>query len=334
MQRHSTFLLTLVGFWLLACSDSDPASGAGGTAGAGATGGSGATSGSGGLAGTGGTGAGSGASDELCGRRPGGALSATHVLRYESADASIVVQLERTWIGAGVGESQLYRLDGFQLSLDGVPTCVSDAASLEYVNTHHNWTDVARASADGRYEVAMSFGAPHTFAAFAADGSPSLEAMPLIPTGSPPFCWTCPGPMVVSISELMLENTDTLADEAGEYEPWIELFNPASEAVDLSGWTVSDDFTERDKWALPAMTLPGYGLLVLFADGQPDQGPLHTSFALARSGGEVVLTAPDGVTDGGLLLTPQAAGESLGFSWTAGTYVTGAPTPNMPPPEP
>ncbi|WP_437915176.1 lamin tail domain-containing protein [Sorangium sp. So ce302] len=273
-------------------------------------------------------------SDALCGERPGGRLGATHVLRFEASDGRAVVQLRRTWEDFGVGESSLYRLDGFSVSLDGTTVCVTEPSRLEYVNSHHNWTDVARADAGtARYELKFDLGAPFTFSAFAADGSVLVDAVPMISTGSPAFCWGCPAPLAVSISEVMLNNTTTLADESGEYEPWIELFNPSAEDVDLTGWTLSDDFAERGKWPLPAVTLPRHEVLVLFADGDTDQGELHTSFALDPSGGELVLTARGGVSDGGLVLEAQVPGVSLAYQWAADGYVVGRPTPGVKPPE-
>lgn len=275
------------------------------------------------------------ASDALCGERPGGDIRATHVLRFETRDGRAVIQIKRTWESPGVGESSVYRLDGFSVLLDGTATCVTESSRLEYENTHHNWADVARADAGTmRFEVTSTNLALDTFSAFAADGSALFDAVPVISTGSPPFCWECPAVMGVWISEVMLNNTTTLADEAGEYEPWIELFNPSAGDVDLTGWTLSDDFGDRRKWALPAITLPRHETLVLFADGDTDQGELHTSFALDPSGGELILTRSDGTTDGGLVLGPQAPSESLAFQWTVGNYVLGRPTPGEKPPEP
>ena len=39
----------------------------------------------------------------------------------------------------------------------------------------------------------------------------------------------------VSFNELMANNRSTVADEAGEYEPWIELYNPGCHTVNLEG---------------------------------------------------------------------------------------------------
>jgi hypothetical protein len=97
---------------------------------------------------------------------------------------------------------------------------------------------------------------------------------------------------------------------------------------------LSDDFGDRARWPLPAMTLPGLGVLAIFADGEPEDGPLHTDFRLSTQGGEIVLTRPDGQTDGGFVYGSMPADASLEFAWEAGDYVrTREPTPNAPPAE-
>lgn len=321
-----------------------------GAGGSSASGGS-AASGRGG-AGTGGGGAGSGgagsggagdtnafgeppiASDLLCGERPGRKSSNTNVLRFQSEDGPTVVQIRRVEDGAGPGESLLFHIESFAIVLDGQTTCLEGAA-LSYTNSHHNWSDVAEAEAGGiRYRLEFSFGSELTYTLVAMEGDSLLFQEPLFVTGAPPFCWSCPGSVSVAISELMLNNVTTLADEHGEFEPWIELYNPSSEDVDLSGYRLSNDFGNRTKWALPAVTIPRHQLLTIFADGEPEQGPLHTNFRLAPSGGELVLTRPDGSTDGGFVFGSMPPDASLEFTWEANDYVgTRAPTPNIPPGE-
>src|SRR5688572_17670618 len=72
-------------------------------------------------------------SDALCGVRPGGRLSGEHVLRFETA-AGDVVQLERAYDMAGVGESSIYRLDAMGVRFNGEEICIGAGDTLEYVN--------------------------------------------------------------------------------------------------------------------------------------------------------------------------------------------------------
>ncbi len=91
-----------------------------------------------------------------------------------------------------------------------------------------------------------------------------------------------PGPLVVN--ELMAHNATTIADEAGEYDDWIELWNRGDEAVHLGRYRLADDPGDESGWALPALDLgPGEHLLV-WADGDRDQGPLHAAFRLDADG--------------------------------------------------
>lgn len=320
-------------------------SGAGGTPGAGGAGGSAAGSaGEAGVAGAGGDDGASGAGgsaggpsegDTLCGVRPGGRLSGEHVLRFETA-AGDVVQLERAYDMAGVGESAIYRLDGMGVRFDGEEICLGSGDTLEYVNTHHNWYDEAHGEKDGRrYSLLLKWDADDMFAVDETGGAAVLEPAPVVWTGFPTFCGSsCLQPTMLAISEIIANNASLYPDEADEHEPLIELFNAGSDDIDLSGWTLSNAFSERERWAFPSgtMLLRG-GIVVVFADGETAEGPLHANFELSAEGGEVILTAPDGSTDGGFAYGAQAPDEGYAFSWNAGGYVTVAATPGAPSPE-
>jgi hypothetical protein len=305
--------------------------GAGGSAGEGGTPGAGGDDGG---SGAGGAGAPS-ASDTLCGVRPGGRLSGEHVLRFETA-AGDVVQLERAYDMAGVGESSIYRLDAMGVRFNGEEICVGSGDALEYVNTHHNWYDEAHGEKDGiRYSLLLKWDADDTFAVNEVGGEALLPPEAVVWTGFPTFCgFSCLQPTMVAIAEIVANNTSLYPDEADEHEPLIELFNAGSDDIDLSGWALSNAFSERDRWTFPSGTLlVRGGTMVVFADGETAEGPLHASFELSAEGGEVILTAADGSTDGGFEYGPQAADQGYAFSWNAGGYVTTEATPGEPSPE-
>lgn len=87
----------------------------------------------------------------------------------------------------------------------------------------------------------------------------------------------CPPPDVdafgIVINEIMLVNVSSIADETGEFAPWIELFNPSSETVALGGAGLSDDLADPEKWTFPcteeAQLAPGESLIIFF-DGETD----------------------------------------------------------------
>jgi len=86
------------------------------------------------------------------------------------------------------------------------------------------------------------------------------------------------------INEFMASNDSTIADEAGEYDDWVELYNGGTAAIGLKGKYLTDDPTLPGRWAFPDTSiLPGQFLLV-WTDNDPEQGPLHTNFRLERNG--------------------------------------------------
>lgn len=105
---------------------------------------------------------------------------------------------------------------------------------------------------------------------------------------------------IIYINEFMASNGATIADEFGEFNDWIEFYNPNNFAIDMAGYYVSDDPSDLTKYQIPEdselSVLPANGWLLIWADNQTEQGDLHTNFALSASGEDVVLTAPDGVT--------------------------------------
>ncbi|MGW8315297.1 MAG: CotH kinase family protein [Bacteroidales bacterium] len=98
----------------------------------------------------------------------------------------------------------------------------------------------------------------------------------------------------IYINEIMASNVDGLADEAGEYEDWIELYNAGPDEVNLAGLYLSDSYPAVNPWSFPVdqpgeTLLSSEGYMVVFADGEPADGPLHTDFKLSKDGEEVVL---------------------------------------------
>ncbi|NOT61881.1 MAG: hypothetical protein HOP19_16830, partial [Acidobacteria bacterium] len=100
------------------------------------------------------------------------------------------------------------------------------------------------------------------------------------------------------INEIMSDNEDTYPDPVdGKSEDWIEIFNPATTALNMSGMYLTDNLNNRIKWKIPeGVTIPARGYLVFLADNEPAQGSLHTSWQLSGEGEAVGLFASDGTT--------------------------------------
>ena len=50
------------------------------------------------------------------------------------------------------------------------------------------------------------------------------------------------------INEIMASNDQTQADQYGEYDDWIELYNNGTQSINLSGYHLSDDLTNLSKY--------------------------------------------------------------------------------------
>jgi len=119
----------------------------------------------------------------------------------------------------------------------------------------------------------------------------------------------------IFINELMAVNDNTIADENGEYDDWIEIFNGDSQSVWLGDKYLSDNINNPSKWKLPDVTLQPGGFFLVWADNQPGQGPEHAEYKLDAAGEEVGLF--DAASTGYFLLDsltfgPQTADISIG----------------------
>jgi hypothetical protein len=103
-----------------------------------------------------------------------------------------------------------------------------------------------------------------------------------------------PATRTVVLNELEAANTKIL-DENKQADDWIELYNLTTSAIDLSGYYLSDNPTNLKKWVLPKNTsIPAKDYLIVWADEDGSQGPLHASFKLSQSGEAVYLSNPSG----------------------------------------
>jgi hypothetical protein len=99
----------------------------------------------------------------------------------------------------------------------------------------------------------------------------------------------------IAINEVMPVNLTVVADQNGEYDDWIELFNLSSVTIDISGYYLSDNKHNPWKWQLPKGTsIPGKGYLVVWTDKDTTQAGLHANFKLSSLGENLVLSLPDG----------------------------------------
>jgi len=95
------------------------------------------------------------------------------------------------------------------------------------------------------------------------------------------------------INEIMAGNVNAVADQNGEYDDWVELYNGNSFSLNLNGYYLSDNENELTKWTFPNITIPANGYLIVWCDtaGNSQTG-LHTTYRLSSDQEEVYLTDP------------------------------------------
>ena len=142
------------------------------------------------------------------------------------------------------------------------------------------------------------------------------------------FSNTTAGDLV--INEFMASNDATISDQDEEFDDWIEFYNNSSSAIDMSGYLLSDDGTELDKWAFPDGTsIEAGGYLIVWADSDEDQEGLHADFKLSAAGESVLLSLPDGTIIDEISYVDQETDVSYGrFPNGVGDFQSMLPTFN------
>jgi len=132
------------------------------------------------------------------------------------------------------------------------------------------------------------------------------------------------------INEVMPSNASHSADNHGEFEPWIELYNAGTGTIDLGGHYLSDDGEEPAKWAIPpGATIDPGERLVVWADGETGQtapGFLHAGFRLNSLSGCVVLAREH---LGDTVVLDAVAYDRVGENFSYGSYPDGDPASRL-----
>jgi len=116
----------------------------------------------------------------------------------------------------------------------------------------------------------------------------------------------------VVINEFMASNSNTVRDEAGEFEDWIELHNISTEDVNLSAYYITDNPSNLTKFALPAGTILKAGAyMIIWADEDQEQGPLHVNFKLSAGGETIILLTPQQAIVDSVVFGQQTENKSM-----------------------
>jgi hypothetical protein len=134
-------------------------------------------------------------------------------------------------------------------------------------------------------------------------------------------------PVPLFINEWMAANGGFIADPAdGDFDDWFEIYNPGAVTVDLTGYHLTDDTGNRNKFLVPSgVRIPAGGFLLVWADENVGQtrtnGDLHVNFKLSQSGEAIAIYDPQGRLIDSVTFGAQLANISQG------RYPNGSPPP-------
>lgn len=99
------------------------------------------------------------------------------------------------------------------------------------------------------------------------------------------------------INEVMTSNVSVIADDDGEYNDWIEIYYTGATALNLQGYSLTDDITLPAKWVFPTYWIePGEHLLIWCSDKNRTDidNDLHTNFKISSTGEVIYFNKPNG----------------------------------------
>jgi hypothetical protein len=98
------------------------------------------------------------------------------------------------------------------------------------------------------------------------------------------------------INEVMAANFSEVADQDGEFDDWVELYNGGNTSINLEGFYLSDNENDLTKWIFPNTVIQANDYKIIWCDtAGSSQTGLHTTYRLSADQEEVYLTDPSGI---------------------------------------
>ena len=113
------------------------------------------------------------------------------------------------------------------------------------------------------------------------------------------FCSTNGFSQSLVMNEVMSSNTQTKADEDGDYEDWIEIYNYGNTSINLKDYGLTDQTDNLTKWTFPNITIEAKEYLLIWASEKnrtSDKTKLHTNFRIKSGGETLILSNSSGTT--------------------------------------
>lgn len=101
--------------------------------------------------------------------------------------------------------------------------------------------------------------------------------------------------ITIYINEYMSNNKRFITDNDGEYSDFVELYNYGDKDVDLSGYFISDNINNTDKYMFQSVIIKSHEYLIVHLSSKNKiDDYIHTNFSLSDKDNYLVLSTYDG----------------------------------------
>lgn len=128
------------------------------------------------------------------------------------------------------------------------------------------------------------------------------------------------------INEVMVNNRNSVRDEDGDFEGWIEIYNRGDKAVNLQGFGLSNDSKRPFLWTFPEVMIEPKSFLIVWTSSKNKSksgSHLHTNFKMKTKDKVVILTEPKTKWDDIFVLMPMGDNISYGRKPDGGSELHG-----------
>lgn len=137
-----------------------------------------------------------------------------------------------------------------------------------------------------------------------------------------------PGLTQVIISEIQSSNSSTIADEWGDYDDWIEFYNPGNDTVEIGGMVLKNN---GHIWGIPVgdtstLLSPG-SFFLIWADHEETEGLFHANFRLSTSESLIICESDSSTVIDALTVPDLATDASYGICPGGEWMIFNTPTP-------
>ncbi|WP_306644066.1 CotH kinase family protein [Sanyastnella coralliicola] len=138
----------------------------------------------------------------------------------------------------------------------------------------------------------------------------------------PKWIWISPVETGLVLNELMSTNSSNIADNAGDYDDWFELYNMNPTGIALADYWITDNLTYPAKYRYREGNISGTGHRLFWADKEDEEGLDHANFRLSGSGESLTIVTED---QGALRIVDNISFGEIPTNFSLGRSTDGAP---------